>query len=142
MSIYFNTPKEPYGEFSNRAAFGIEMDGAWWPTVEHYYQAQKFDDANYREKIRCAPNPKSATLLGRSYSLPVREDWADVKESIMLRAVKRKFQTHAEPYELLMSTGDESIYENAPHDFDLEHADPNHLGAILVEVRAALRKRV
>ena len=56
--------------------------------------------------------------------------------------MKRKFQTHAEPYELLMSTGDERIYEHAPHDFDVSHADKKHLGAILVEVRADLRKSV
>jgi ribA/ribD-fused uncharacterized protein len=40
--IFFYSTKDAYGEFSNFAAFPIEIDGRTWPTSEHYFQAQKF----------------------------------------------------------------------------------------------------
>ena len=44
MVIRFFSESETHREFSNFAPFGIDLDGAWWPTVENYYQAQKFTD--------------------------------------------------------------------------------------------------
>jgi ribA/ribD-fused uncharacterized protein len=68
--VYFYTPDGPYGEFSNFSKHGVEMDGLWWPTVEHYFQAQKFDDPKYRETIRSAGPAKRAAELGRSRADP------------------------------------------------------------------------
>ena len=42
MVIYFYSQTEDYAEFSNFAPFGVELDGKWWPTVEHYFQAHKY----------------------------------------------------------------------------------------------------
>jgi predicted NAD-dependent protein-ADP-ribosyltransferase YbiA (DUF1768 family) len=39
MAIHFYSKSDTYREFSNFAPFGIDLDGAWWATVEHYYQA-------------------------------------------------------------------------------------------------------
>ncbi len=44
MTIYFYITKDKYGEFSNFSRHGIEQDGKWWKTTEHYFQAQKFID--------------------------------------------------------------------------------------------------
>src|SRR6266566_10027691 len=42
MTIYFYGSKgQPYGCFSNFSPHGFELDGTWWPTSEHYFQAQK-----------------------------------------------------------------------------------------------------
>ena len=49
--------------------------------------------------------------------MPLRADWESVKDSIMQRAVLRKFETHPEIREILLSTGDEDIVENAPGDY-------------------------
>jgi hypothetical protein len=63
MTIYFYSTNNQYGEFSNFARCGIKLDGAWWPTTKHYFQAQKFEDADYREQIRTATTPKIAAEL-------------------------------------------------------------------------------
>jgi predicted NAD-dependent protein-ADP-ribosyltransferase YbiA (DUF1768 family) len=42
MAIVFYAKGEPFGEFSNFSGHGIEIDGLWYPTVEHYFQAMKF----------------------------------------------------------------------------------------------------
>lgn len=52
MAIYFYSKIDTYGDFSNFSPHGIATDDLWWPTVEHYFQAQKFEDAEHREKIR------------------------------------------------------------------------------------------
>ena len=143
MTIYFYTTNQAYSEFSNFAPFGIELDGQWWRTTEHYFQAQKFLDTAYQEKIRQAPDPKTAANLGRSRSVPLREDWEDIKDDVMRRAVLKKFQTHAQLKSLLISTGNEEIVENAPGDYywgcGADGSGKNMLGKILQEVRAQIQ---
>ncbi len=117
MAIYFYTKNDEYGEFSNFSPHGIEMDNLWWPTVEHYFQAQKFHDHEYREKIRHAHSAKQAAELGRSRKMPIRTDWEEVKDQIMYDAVLKKFQTHKKLAKLLLTTGTEEIFEIAPGDY-------------------------
>jgi N-glycosidase YbiA len=143
MAIYFYTKTDEYGAFSNFSRHGIEMNGVWWPTVEHYFQAQKFEDAVYQEKIRTADTPKKAADLGRSRQVPLRSQWEMVKDEIMLQAVRKKFQTHKEIRELLLSTEDKAIVENAPGDYywgcGKEGTGLNRLGHILQQVRTEIR---
>ena len=101
-TVYFYAQTDAYSEFSNFAPYGIAMDDVWWRTVEHYFQAQKFHDAAYRERIRLSNKPKDAKALGMTRDIPLRPDWEEVKDGIMLEAVTVKFQTHAELAELLL----------------------------------------
>jgi ribA/ribD-fused uncharacterized protein len=64
--IQFYKTKGPFGEFSNFAGFPIQFEGKLWPTTEHSFQAQKFFDQSYQEKIRLEPSPMIAARLGRS----------------------------------------------------------------------------
>ena len=143
MPISFYSTREPYGEFSNFAKFGVKIGGEWWPTTEHYFQAQKFDAPDYRRKIRDADTPKRAADLGRSRSIPLRPDWESVKDDVMRACVLKKFETHPDLRALLLSTGDEELIENAPGDYywgcGKDGLGKNMLGKILEEVRAALR---
>ncbi|MFK7901292.1 MAG: NADAR family protein [Nitratireductor sp.] len=142
MTIYFYSQTEEYAEFSNFAPYGVELDDEWWPTVEHYFQAQKFLDETYRLKIRRAFKPKDASNLGRSREFPIREDWEAVKDEVMLSAIRKKFATHPIPKKLLLSTGKQKIVENAPMDAYWgcrpDGQGLNKLGKILVQVREEL----
>jgi N-glycosidase YbiA len=139
MTICFYTTTDEYGAFSNFSRHGIEMGGLWWQTVEHYFQAQKFEDLAYREQIRNAYTAKQAAELGRSRKIPLRADWETVKDEIMLNAVRKKFQTHRQIRELLLSTKNVEIVENAPGDYywgcGKEGTGLNMLGKILQQVR-------
>jgi ribA/ribD-fused uncharacterized protein len=66
MAITFYSTKDSYGEFSNFSKHPFELDGLMWPTSEHYFQAQKFEDKAYQEKIRTTASPMIAARLGRS----------------------------------------------------------------------------
>lgn len=143
MPIEFYGTRDTYGCFSNFSKHGIELDGQWWPTTEHYFQAQKFAGTPHVEAIRCAATPKRAAEMGRERSRPLRADWESVKDEIMHRAVLKKFQTHQEIRQVLLSTGDEEIIENAPGDYywgcGKDRTGKNKLGIILMQVREELR---
>ena len=97
MPIYFYHQNErPYGCFSNFSAHGFDLDGAWWPTSEHYFQAQKFAGTPHVETVRLAPTAMAAANVGRDRSLPLRADWDQVKDDVMRRAVLQKFTAHPE----------------------------------------------
>ena len=116
MVIRFFSQSETHREFSNFAPFGIDLDGAWWPTVENYYQAQKFTDPNLRQSIRQAEKPIIAKNLADENKAAIRPDWDSVKDEVMYRAVRRKFELHPELKAMLLATGEEDIAEANPAD--------------------------
>jgi hypothetical protein len=144
VAIYFySTREEPYGCFSNFSAHGFELDGLYWPTSEHYFQAQKFVGTPHAEEIRQARTPKEAAEMGRERHRPLRPDWEAVKDDVMRRAVRRKFETHAGIRAVLLGTGDEELVEATSGDYywgcGTNGTGKNRLGQILMELRALLR---
>jgi len=143
MTIYFYKVWQPYGCFSNFSPHGIEIQGTYWATVEHYYQAQKFVGSVEATKIipliQAAPSPEMAAALGRCPTRQLRPDWDLVKTQVMRQAVFKKFITHREIREVLLTTGDEVLVENSPTDYFWGCGDDksgqNHLGRILMLVR-------
>lgn len=120
------------------------MDKLWWNTSEHYFQAQKFVGTPYLEQIRSISTPNDAAKLGRRRTFPLRKDWEQVKNEIMLRAVSCKFQIHLDIRAILLGTGDEEIVENAPSDYywgcGKDGTGQNQLGLTLMQVRDTLRQ--
>ena len=141
-TIYFYAQTDAYSEFSNFAPYGVAFGDRWWRTVEHYFQAQKFRDDEYQERIRKSNKPKDAKALGMTRKLPLRDDWEEVKDEIMLAAVRIKFRTHEVPRDILLSTGKAEIVENAPMDAywgcGPDGSGLNKLGKILMQVRDEL----
>ena len=96
MAIRFFSQSDTHREFSNFAPFGIELDDRWWPTVENYYQAQKFTDDELQKSIRKAEKPIIAKSLADKNKAAIRPDWDAIKDEVMYRAVRRKFELHPE----------------------------------------------
>lgn len=147
MTIYFYKVNQPYGCFSNFSPHGIHLQGMHWPTVEHYYQAQKFvgtADAALIPVIHAAQTPADAAALGRDRTRPVRPDWEQVKTQVMREAVLKKFLTHTDIRAILISTGDQLIVENSQTDYYWgcggDKTGDNHLGKILMSVRQEIRQ--
>ena len=142
-TIRFYRPSEDYGEFSNFSHHRIHLDGKTWPTSEHYFQAQKFHDAAYRERIRSARSPMDAANLGRDRRQKLRPDWESVKVDVMRDAVRAKFSQHAELTALLLATGDAKLVEHTANDAYWgdggDGRGRNMLGQILMQVREMLR---
>jgi ribA/ribD-fused uncharacterized protein len=146
MPVYFYSARDAeFGCLSNFSPHGFELDGLYWPTSEHYFQAQKFAGTRHVEEVRRARTPKLAANMGRERNRPLRSDWEQVKDDLMRKAVLRKFETHAEIRAILLGTGDEEIVEAAPGDYywgcGADGSGKNMLGIILMEVRETLRAR-
>jgi len=142
-AIHFYRVADAYGCFSNFAAYPIDIDGKIWPTSEHYFQAQKFLDAEQQERIRLTPSPMIAARLGRDRGARLRSDWEAVKLDVMRKAVRAKFEQHEDIRRILLGTGDLTIVEHTTNDrFWGDGGDgsgQNWLGLILMEVRGTLR---
>ncbi|WP_339727467.1 NADAR domain-containing protein [uncultured Gimesia sp.] len=145
-AIIFYSVTEEYGEFSNFAAYPIQLDRKRWPTSEHYFQAMKFQDASHREAIRKEKSPMRAARMGRDRKRPLRKDWESVKVSVMRKAVICKFTQHEDLRELLLSTGNAKLVEHTTNDAYWgdggDGSGKNMLGRILVELREQLRQEI
>ncbi|GAA2465242.1 NADAR family protein [Winogradskya humida] len=144
MTIYFYGAEEvPHGCFSNFSDHGFDLDGLWWPTSEHYFQAQKFEGTRHADLVRRARTPLRAAELGRDPAKLLRRDWERVKDDVMRRAVATKFGAHADIRDILLSTGNEELVEDTTTDHYWGRGrtgnGKNMLGRILMRTRHQLR---
>lgn len=136
-------PTNPLAAYSKHS---FELDGEQWPSVEHYYQAMKFEESDYRESIRNATHPADATKLGKSKKHGRRKDWDKVKVTYMTRATYIKCRTHPEVAAALLASGEKPIVETSQYDYfwgcgrDLR--GNNAFGNMLMAVRDKLRQEM
>ncbi|HEY9796330.1 MAG TPA: NADAR domain-containing protein [Leptolyngbyaceae cyanobacterium] len=149
MTIYFYKVSDPYGCFSNFSPHPIQVEGSYWQTVEHYYQAQKFvgtENERLIAVIRQTQTPMEAATLGRDRTRKLRPDWEQVKRQVMWQGVLTKFLTHTDIQAILLDTGDELIVEDSPTDYywgcGQDKTGQNQLGEILMNVRQEVRQRL
>ena len=140
--IRFRKEDPEYGFLSNFSPHGLALDGLWWPTSEHFYQAQKFVGTSDYEVVFSAATPSEARRLGRFFPIR-RPDWEDVKVAVMKRALLAKFMSSKELGDKLLATGDAHLVEWAPWDRYWgdggDGSGENVLGRLLMELRAYLR---
>jgi ribA/ribD-fused uncharacterized protein len=142
-AIYFYSSNDEYGEFSNFSPNGINIEGLYYPTIEHYFQSQKFVDSKYSEKIRTVNTPKEASDLGKSRDYKIKDNWDEIKDDVMFTGLKMKFETHPSLKDLLLSTGDLLLIENSPFDnywgIGKTGDGFNKLGIILMRIREIIK---
>jgi len=119
----------------------VLIDGRAYPTSEHYFQASKFNGP-YHQKIQNAKTPSEAAKLGRDRRKPLRNDWEEVKDSIMETAVFHKFTQNPLLQEMLKSTHPKFLVEHTRNDRYWgdggDGSGKNKLGEILQKVRSVL----
>lgn len=139
----FYREEDAYGEFSNFSGFPVFVDGEWWSTSEHYYQAQKYETEELKNWVQFAPTPMEAANRGRDPKIPKRRDWDEVKEGFMQKALADKYTRHPELRELLLSTGNATIFEHTTNDCYWadcgDRSGKNRLGVQLMQIRESLR---
>ena len=140
---------EPITEFrdwhrflSNFWPCQISMDYAVYPAVEHAYQAAKTLDPDQRARLRRTRSPGAAKHLGKRVTL--RPDWDDIKVEMMRQLIRQKFTSSSVLTTLLLATGDRELIEGNYWRDTFWGQCPvgtghNHLGKILMKVRAELR---
>ena len=141
--IKFYSVNDEYGEFSNFAPYPIKLKGKKFYTSEHYFQAMKFDSPSDQADILKNKSPMEAARRGRDRKRKLKKNWNSIKDNVMRDAVYAKFTQHQELKDLLLSTGDAKLVENAKNDSYWgdggDGSGKNMLGQILMEVRERLR---
>ncbi len=103
--------KGEYAFLSNFYPSTFILDGKIYPTVEHYFQAQKTTNKKDFQYVLSATTPGQAKARGRKIKL--REDWVDekVKDDIMFYGVYAKFDQHKDLQYKLISTSTQILKE-------------------------------
>lgn len=157
--LYFGRDRAGFRFLSHFHPAPIVPDGEGWETVEHYYQAQKLDRAEYKAAIRAAARAGLAKRLAASPGAPrriskhswfrkngmqPRPGWHEVKLDIMRRADRAKFEQNPQLAALLLATGDAELVEDSPDEpfwgIGPDGRGLNWAGRVLMEVRARLRE--
>ena len=142
--ILFYRTADQYGAFSNFSAHPLELKGVVWPTVEHYFQAQKFAGTPHEDQIRLAKSPMIAARMGRSKERPLRGDWIEVRDDVMREGLFAKFTQHPSLRSLLLRTGSVELVEHTANDSYWgdggDGSGQNKLGQLLMGLRDQLRQ--
>lgn len=157
--ISFYKSWDPMGSLSNFSPHSVilpnsEGEKVKWKSVEHYYQAQKFEGVqdplalDRRRQIQAAESPEKAARLGRILAKQrpdlIRSDWDKAKLEVMYTALRSKFSSHPSLKSLLISTAGSLLAERSPHDLfwgaGREGEGLNNLGRLLMRLRAEYLK--
>ena len=128
----------------------VVWDGKVYPSAEHAYQAAKTLDPKERAMIRDMPTAGRAKRAGQVLTL--RADWDSIRLAVMHDIVWRKFRYNPELGQRLAATGDALLVEGNPWNDRFwgmtwdktvnAWVGKNHLGEILMKVRAELQPQV
>lgn len=143
-TINFYRVSEPYGFFSNFSSHPIFINGEIWATVEHYFQANKFENNEIINRIKMLDSPMKAAIEGRNKNNIIRKDWDFIKDSIMLKGLIAKFTQHPDLKKELLETKDFIIVENTKNDNYWgnggDNSGRNRLGNLIMDVRKELNR--
>jgi ribA/ribD-fused uncharacterized protein len=148
-SIWFKKVAEDFGWMGNMAPYPIKVDGKVWLTSEALFQGMRYDDEEIKEIIRKEKSPMGAKMKAKKYKnqmVVVPMSPQDVEN--MKKCVRLKFDQHPKLKEMLLKTGDRTIYEDIGnrngerHKFwgmkkvsENEVDGNNMMGRILMEIR-------
>ncbi len=129
-----------YSFLSNFFAVRVTLDAHEYPSVENAYQAAK--TLHYARRIELQTcSAAQAKRIGRS--LPLRADWEQIKEQVMLDLLRQKF-THPSLALRLLETGDQDLVEGNywgdTYWGVCRGVGKNRLGMLLMQVRSELAK--
>lgn len=145
-TVYFNSKDaEEFRFLSNFYRSPFFIDFMLWDTVEHYYQASKAKNEADRLKIWRTKTPGEAKKLGKT--VEIKDDWDDLKDGVMLEAVREKFRQNEGLREMLLATDGFELVEFAPWGdtywgVDKDKQGKNRLGKILMHVREEFKRKL
>ena len=127
-----------YRWLSNFHLVEVKLDGLPYPSTEHAYQAAKTLDIAERLMIQALPTCGQAKRTGQR--LKLRDDWEQVKVSIMLDLLRQKFARGTLLGQQLDATGDRQLVEGNWWGDTFwgvcGGVGENQLGKLLMQVRA------
>ena len=141
--IRFYSGSDTYSELSCMSKHPVVIADTEYPTLEHYYHAQKFIDFEPVDEILATSNPFEARRLGQRTDYPIHEDWDVMKEHVMFVGLIQKFKQHEWLRTLLLRTGDAELIHHSDRDRywgqSVTGKGKNRLGIMMMNVRERIK---
>jgi len=142
-SIKFYDLGQPYYIFTNfYEGSPLNIAGVMFKTVEHYYQWSKFSDPIIKQRIVNAPTAKMAIDVANKNKYLMIKDHDNIRNDIMLNALRAKFSQYPYLGDELKSTGNKQLIEHYMYDHYWadggDGSGDNMLGQLLMKVRQEL----
>ena len=125
-----------YRFLSNFYKANIVINDKEYSTVEHYFQSIKHAGTDLEEKIRLTATPMEAKKLAWKREPP--SNWGQIKDNVMLTALRAKFSQHPKLAKKLLDTGDACLHEDSPTDMYWGVKGLDRSGKLLMQVRDEL----
>ncbi len=144
--IVFKSTKANFGGLSNMAAgYSLRVNDIIIPSAEALYQACRFPlFPSIQQEIIEQNSPMTAKMISRKYLKYSRQDWEEVKYSIMYWVLKVKLSQNFEKFSrVILKTGNKPIVELSNKDKDWAAVEyqknilvgKNALGRLLMQLR-------
>ncbi|KKQ35752.1 MAG: hypothetical protein US52_C0016G0004 [candidate division WS6 bacterium GW2011_GWA2_37_6] len=98
---------------SNWSAHQIKVKATLYPTLEHAYHAEKFEDKSIKQQILLAKSPLQSKEIAWANKSKMKKDWREIKVEVMERLCRLKLEQHKEVHEGLLRTGNRLIVEDS-----------------------------
>jgi ribA/ribD-fused uncharacterized protein len=142
IPLCFYSEKMPTAWLGNYSSHSINIDGILWPTVEHYFQSEKFIDFEHKNSILNIDNPALAKEYAWQHHNKVRSDWDEIRVAAMKKGLIAKFSTYPYLKNALLKTGKRELIERSPTDIfwgsTISGKGQNKVGYLLNEIRNKL----
>ena len=142
MPIHFNSKTNEWSWLSNFFLSPMILQEKDYPTVEHWFQSQKFTTPELQEKIRLCSSAAQAKKLGRTRDSTFKSNWDAIKEEILFEGLKAKFTQNSVLRGLLLKTDSEELIEHSPWDSYWGSGrlgkGKNRMGYLLMKLRSEL----
>ena len=130
--------------FSNFSSFAIEWRGKLYPTSEHVYHSEGFEDENLKEQVRNTHSAHDALKFAQVNVDKCRKDWNEIKLKVMKEILLAKVAQHPYVKKKLLQSGDRELIEDSWRDdfwgWGENRDGANHLGKLWMEVRNEIQK--
>lgn len=137
--------RKEYFFLSNFYPKGFNMNGKYYATSEHAYQALKAKNESDHELIRLQTSARMSKQIGQE--ITPRENWNKIKKDVMLDVLREKFKDkyltellkETEPHYLKEgNTWHDNFYGDCECDKCQNITGENWLGKLLIKVREGL----
>lgn len=128
--------------FSNYSSFMLEWKGKLYPTSEHAYHSEKFDNEEMKEEIRNAKSAHDSQVYANKNMDKRKTNWDNIKLGIMKEILKAKVSQHPYVMKKLIQSGKKELIEDSWRDdfwgWGPNKDGKNHLGKLWMEIRSEL----
>lgn len=146
MAIEFYKEFGRYGYLANYSEYGFYKNGIFYKTVEHYYQSEKYDNEEIKNKIINAKDAHEAAKIGRDRNNIRKDNFKKIKLDVMFEGVLEKFRQNKDILHKLIETRNEIIIEKTEDEYfwgiGKDNSGENQFGKILMKARDILKREI